>query len=43
MFEFCQIKLGYRLTDKPAVNSKHTLKFDFNKSFLFMALSVRKF
>jgi len=41
-FEFCQIKLG-RLTDKPAVNSKHSLKFDFSKSLLFMALYVRKF
>jgi len=29
--------------DKPAVNSKHSLKFDLNKSLLFMALYVRKF
>jgi len=37
---FVILSLG-KLTDKPAVHPKHSLKFDFNKSLHFIALYVR--
>jgi len=31
-FDFCQIELGYRITDKLAINWQNSLKFEFSSS-----------